>query len=105
MCPVSNQPSRSTATTTRQKFLSIKDITLENTKLRRIINLKRTYINNASKLIANNLKPLVKSENIITNTLKFPKLWKRSDINHSYEDIPYNTQLLFTSIPVTENIN
>ena len=91
MFPASNQPSRSIATGKTQKFSSIKDVTLENPKSRPIINLRRTYINNASKVIVNYLKPLAKSENTIPNTLKFPKLWKGSDIDDSYEDIPYNT--------------
>ena len=74
-------------------------------KLRSTIDLRRTYINNALKVIMNYLQPYAKKENTITNALKFPKVWKSSGADDSYEDIPYNAQLLFTSIPVNETIN
>ena len=61
MSPASNQPSRSFATVKTQKFSSIKHLTLENLKLRLVIDLRRTYINNPSKVIANYLKPLAKN--------------------------------------------
>ena len=57
MSPASNQPSRLFATVKTQKFSSIKHLTLENL----VIDLRRTYINNASKVIANYLKPLAKN--------------------------------------------
>ena len=78
---------------------------LSNRKLRLITDLRRTYTNNASQVIGNYLKPLAKNENVITNTFKFPKLWKSSGIDDSYEDIPYSAQLLFTSISISETIN
>ena len=105
MCPTSHQPSRLFATAKTQKFSSIKYITLENLKLRSTIDLRRTYINNALKVIVNYLQPYAKKENTITNALKFPKVWKSSGTDDSYEDIPYNAQLLFTSISVNETIN
>ena len=104
MCPASNQTSSSFATAKTQKFTSIKDITLESLKLRPIIDLRRTYISNASKAIVTYLKPFAKKGNTITNTLKFPKLWKSLSIDDSYEVIRYNDQLLFTSMKFSETI-
>ena len=40
-CPASNQPSRSFATAKTQKFSSIKDIALENSKLRTIMEIQQ----------------------------------------------------------------
>ena len=41
MCPASDQPSRSFATAKTQKFSSIKDIALENSKLRTIMEIQQ----------------------------------------------------------------
>lgn len=62
MCPTSHQPSRLFATAKTQKFSSIKDITLENLKLRSTIDLRRTYINNALKVIVKYLQPYAKKK-------------------------------------------
>ena len=73
-------------------------------KLRPIINLTGTYTYNTSKVIANYLRPLSKNQYTISDTLKFPDLLKSADTNANYEDVSYDVESLFTSIPVAETI-
>ena len=104
MRPVSNQPGRLFATAKTHKFTSLNNITVENLKLRPIIDLTGTYTCSTSKVIANYLRPLSKNQYTISDTLKFPDLLKREDINDNYEDVSYDVEPLFTSIPVAETI-
>ena len=104
MRPVSNQPGRFFATAKTHKFTSLNDITVENLKLRPIIDLTGTYTYNTSKVIANYLRPLSKNQYTISDTLKFPDLLKSADTNANYEDVSYDVESLFTSIPVAETI-
>ena len=104
MRPVSNQPGRFFATAKTHKFTSLNDITVENLKLRPIIDLTGTYTYNTSKVIANYLRPLSKNQYTISDTLKFPELLKSADPNANYEDVSYDVESLFTSIPVAETI-
>ena len=53
MRPVSNQSGRFFATTKTHKFTSLNDITVENLKLRQIIDLTGGYTYNTLKVIAN----------------------------------------------------
>ena len=53
MRPVSNQPGRFFVTAKTYKFTSLYDITVENLKLRPIIDLTGTYTYNTSKVIPN----------------------------------------------------
>ena len=105
MHPRSNQPGRFFATAKTHKFKSIEDISLESLKLRPIIDQTGTYIYNASKVVAKYLSPLPKNEFSITDTLRFPELLKNSGNDESYEDVSYNVESLFTSIPVQEMID
>ena len=73
-------------------------------KLRPIINLTGTYTYNTSKVIANYLRPLSKNQYTISDALKFPDLLKSADTNAYYEDVSYDVESLFTSIPVVETI-
>ena len=73
-------------------------------KLRPIIDLTGTYTYNTSKVIANYLRPLSKNQYTISDTLKFPDLLKSADTNANYEDVSYDVESLFTSIPVAETI-
>ena len=50
------------------------------------------------------LQPLSKNQYIISDTLKFPDLLKSADPNANYEDVSYDVESLFTSIPVTATI-
>ena len=102
--PVSNQPGRFFATAKTSKFTSLNVITVANLKLRPIIDLTETYIYNTSKVIANYLRPLSKNQYTISDTLKFPDLLKSADTNANYEDVSYDVESLFTSIPVAETI-
>ena len=104
MHPVSNQPGRLFVTAKTHKFTSLNDITVENLKLRPIIDLTGTYTYNTSKVFANYLRPLSKNKYTISDTLKFLDLLKSADINDNYEDVPFDVVSLFTSIPVVETI-
>ena len=104
MRPVSNQPGRFFATAKTHKFTSLNDITVENLKLRPIIDLTGTYTYNTSKVIANYLRPLSKNQYTISDTLKFPDLLKSADTSANYEDFSYDVESLFTSIAVAEAI-
>ena len=104
MRPVSNQPGRFFATAKTQKFTSLNDITVENLKLRPIIDLTGTYTYNTSKVIANYLRPLSKNQYTISDTLKFLNLPKSADPNANYKDVSYDVESLFISIPVAETI-
>ena len=88
----------------KHKFTSLNDITAENLKLRPIIYLTGTYTYNTSKVIANYLRSLSKNQYTISDTLKFPDLLKSVDTNANYEDVSYDAESLFTSIPVAETI-
>ena len=79
-------------------FTSLNDITVENLKLRPIINLQGTSTYNTSKVIANYLQTLSKDQYTISDTLKFPDLLKNADTSANYEDVSYDVESLFTSI-------
>ena len=69
-----------------------------------IIDLKGTYTYNTSKFIANYLGQLPKNQYTISDILKFPDLLKSADTNANYEDVSYDVESLFTSIPVAGTI-
>ena len=71
MRPISNQPARFFATTKTHKFIKIEDINTQNLKLSPITDQTGTCIYNASKVIANYLKPLNKNGFIICDMLSF----------------------------------
>ena len=50
-------------------------------------------------------KTLAKNEFTIRNTLTFPDLIKNLSNFDEYEDVSYDVEFLFTSIPVEETIN
>ena len=72
----SNQTGQFFATTKTHKFKSISDITLEQLKLRPIIDQTGTYIYKASKVVAKFLGPLATNDYTIRDTLSFPDLLK-----------------------------
>ena len=55
-------------------------------------------------MIANYLKPLAKNDFIISDTLFFPDMLKKTVDSEDYEDVSYNEESLFTNIPVKETI-
>ena len=105
MRPISNQPARFFATAKTHKFKSFDDITLEELKLRPIIDQTGTHTQQAAKIVSKYLKPLAKNKYVINNTLKFPELLKGSPINEDEQDVSYDVESLFTSIPVSETID
>ena len=104
MRPVFNQPGRFFATAKTHKFTSLNDITVENLKLRPIIDLTGRYTYNTSKVIVSYLRPLSKNQYTISETLKFPDLLKSADTNANYEDVFYDVKSHFNSIPIAETI-
>ena len=105
MHPVSNQPTRFFVTTKSHKFHSLEEINVDQLKLRPIIDQTGTYLYNASKAITKYLKPLAKNEFTISESLTFPNLVKNASNSNEYEDVSYDVESLFTSIPVEETIN
>ena len=105
MRPVSNQPARFFATAKTLKFDTIEDINVKDLKLRPIIDQTRTYIYDASKVVAQFLKPLARNEFTISDTLAFPELLKNIENSDNYEDVSYDVESLFTSIPIKETID
>ena len=71
-------------------------------KLRPIIDLTGTYTYNTLKVIANYLRPLLKNQYTISDTLKFLDLLNSEDPDANYENVSYDVESLFTSIPVAE---
>ena len=61
MRPISNQPARFFATPKTHKFDTIENINVKNLKLRPIIDQTGTYIYDASKVVAEFLKPLARN--------------------------------------------
>ena len=102
--PKSNQPGRLFATARTRKFDSVNDITLDKLKLHPIIDQTGTYIYNASKVVAKYLRPVSKNKYSIDDTLTFLDLLKNAEESDDYEDVSYNVESLFTTIPVKETI-
>ena len=74
-------------------------------KFRPIIDQTGTYIYDASKVVAAFLKPLARNEFTISDTLAFPELLKNIENSDDYEDVSYDVESLFTSIPIKETVD
>ena len=105
MHPRSILPGRFFATAKTHKLEPISDITLEQLKLRPVIDHTGTYIYKASKVVAKYLGPLAKNDYSIRDTLSFPDLHKSAPYDDNYEDVSSDVESLFTSIPVQETID
>ena len=103
--PVSNQPARFFAAAKRHKFDTIEYLNVKDLKLRPIIDQTGTYIYDESKVVAQFLKPLARNEFTISDTLAFPELLKNIENSDDYEDVSYDVESLFTSIPIKETID
>ena len=77
MRTISNQPFRFFATVKTHKFDTTQDINVQDLKLRPIIDQTGTYTCDASKVVAEFLKPLVRNDFAISDTSAFPELLKR----------------------------
>ena len=51
------------------------------------------------------MKPLARNEFTISDTLAFPELLKNIENSDDYEDVSYDVESLFTSIPIKETID
>ena len=105
MKPVSNQPARFFATAKTHKFQSFDDITLEELKLRPIVDQTGTHTHKAAKVVSKYLKPLAKNDFVIKNSLTFPEFVRQKPLGDDEEDVSYDVESLFTSIPVRETID
>ena len=66
-------------------------------KLRPIIEQTGTYIYDASKVVAQFLKPLARNEFTISDTLAFPELLKNIENSDIYKNVSYDVESLFTN--------
>ena len=73
--------------------------------MRPVIDQKGIYIYNASQVVAKYLRPLSKNKYFIDHALTFPDLLKNAEESDDYEDVSYDVENLFTSIPVKETID
>ena len=105
MRPVSNRPARFFATAKTHKFQSFDEITLEELKLRPIVDQTGTHTQKAAKVVSQYLKPLAHNKYVIKDSLKFPELLKSRPLQEDEEDVSYDVESLFTSIPVRETID
>ena len=105
MRPKSNQPGRFFPTAKTHEFGCINGITLHQLKLHPIIDQTGTYIYNASKVVAKYPRPLSKNKYSIDDTLTFPDLLRIAEESDDYENVSYDGESLFTSIPVKETID
>ena len=79
-------------------------ITVENLKLRPIMDQSGTMVYTASQVIAEYLKPLNDSKYIIKDPLEFPSILEENSLKEDKEDISYDVESLFTNVPIDETI-
>ena len=103
--PSSHQPARLFATAKTHKFESFDDITVENLKLRPIIDQTGTMTYDVSKYLADYLKPLAKNDYVINDTQEFPNTIKKIVLGPDEETVSYDVESLFTSIPLKDTID
>ena len=105
MLPSSHQPARFFATAKTHKFENINDMTVDNLKLRPIIDRTGTCYYKTGKVIAKYLKPLTKNEFVITNIQQYPSMLNNVPLSEDEEDVSYDVESLFTNITIKETIN
>ena len=66
---------------------SVEEVSLEDLKLRPIIDQTGTHVYKASKVISKYLEPLSKNEYVINNTLDFPEIIKSVPLQDDEEDV------------------
>ena len=81
------------------KFTDIKKININDLKLRPIID---QY---CSKIIEQYLKLLTMNEYMISDTLSFFDILRENLLHSNEKYVSYNVDLLFTSIPLLEEID
>ena len=102
--PENNRIARFFASVKTHKFENFEDINLEELKLRPIIDQTGTCFYNAGKVIASYLQPLTHNDYVISDTQTFPSLLKDVPLLEDEEDVSYDVESLFTSIPINETI-
>ena len=104
MLPASHRPARMYGSAKTHKFDNYEDITVENLKLRPIMDQSGTMVYTASQILAEYLGPLNDSKYIIKDTLKFPSILEENRLEQDEEDISYDVESLFTNVPIDETI-
>jgi hypothetical protein len=104
MLPKSHRPARMYGSAKTHKFDSYEQITVENLKLRPIMDQSGTMMYTAAQIVADYIKPLNDSKYIIKDTLTFPSILAENEIQEDEEDISYDVESLFTNVPVEETI-
>ena len=106
MYPESNEPPKIYGTAKTHKFDRTDNIEIAKLKFRPIIDQTGAYTYKAAKLISRYLKPLCDSEYTIKYTQSFAKLIKElSPLKGDEEDVSYDTDSLFTNIPINDTID
>ena len=101
----SRQPGRLFVTAKTHKFTDIKQININDLKLRPIIDQTGTHLYDCSKIIAQYLQPLAINEYTISDTLSFPDILKENSLDINEEYVSYDVESLFSSIPLGETID
>ena len=105
MRPKCNQPARFFASAKTHKFDNPDEITIDNLKLRPIIDQTNCHTYNTAKIISDYLRPLAVNEYVISDTLTFPDIIKNDVLPPDEEYVSYDVESLFTSIPVKDTID
>ncbi|XP_066926368.1 uncharacterized protein [Clytia hemisphaerica] len=106
MYPSNNQPARFFASAKTHKFKDINDVNLVDLKLRPIIDQTGTCYYQAGKIIGEYLKPIADNEFVIKDTQTFPHLLKELPaLKHDEEEVSYDVESLFTSVPIKDTID
>ena len=74
-------------------------------KLRPIIDQTGTATYNASKVVANYLRPLTNNKFVIKDCLLFQDILKSTVLENDEEIVSYAVESLFTNIPIKETID
>ena len=74
-------------------------------KLRPLIDQTGTASYNASKVVANYLRPLTNNKFVIKDCLLFPDILKSTVFENDEEIVSYDVESVFTNIPIKETID
>ena len=105
MRPTSSQPARLFVTWKTHQFTDIKQVNINDLKLRPIVDQTGTHLYDCSKIIAQYLQSLVIKEYTISDTLSFPDILRENPLDSNEEYVSYDVDSLFTSTPLSETID
>ena len=103
--PTSSQPARHFATAKTHKFTDIKQININDLKLRSVIDQTGTHLHKYLKIIAQYLQLFKINEYTISDTLFFPYILRENLLDSNEEYVSYDVNSLFTSIPLGQAID